>query len=104
MTSQMQHDYNIVRNVLKALSIALQATQQARRQRGGSTQHALQFSFLPPPFPIYFLPPTVFFWPEKPFEFVISARKRLGFRRRPFFFFSEITRFSLKLRLNPIQE
>ena len=89
MTSQMQHDYNIVRNVLKALSIALQATQQARRQRGGGGQYTTcpPIFVLAPPLPDLFLAPTVFFWPEKPFEFVISARKRLGFRRRPFFFF-----------------
>ena len=73
---------------------------QVRRQR---------VSFLPPPPPDLFLAPHAIFlggksccfWPEKP----ISARKSLRISAKTFFFFFvEITWFSLKLRLNPIQE
>ena len=60
--------------------------------------------FAPPPLHgIFWEGKSCWFWPEKTFEFVISARKSLWISAKTFFFL-EITCFSLKLRLNPIQE
>ena len=85
-----------------------------RRIASGGEGGALppRFSFLPPlPPPDLFLAPhgnfwggkSCSFWPEKTFEFVISARKSLRISAKTFiFYFLEITWFSLKLRLNPI--
>ena len=65
---------------------------QARRQRGGRGGNAP---------PIYFLPPTVFFWKEevaflgrkKRWNLWFPSEKAFGLRRRPFFFLLEITWF-----------
>ena len=65
---------------------------QARRQRGGNAPSI--FVFAPPP-NLFLAPHGIFwggkscwFWLEKMFEFVISARKSLPISAKPFFLYS----------------
>ena len=71
---------------------------QARRQRGGNAPPT--FVFAPPPLPIYFLPPTVFFWEEEVAFLAGENVEICDFRQKKasdfgedLFFFLEITCF-----------
>ena len=74
----------------------LETWMQARRQRGGRGGNAPPDFFLAP-HGIFLGGRSWCFSAEKTLKLAISARKRLGFRRRPFFFFWRSPVFGRKI-------